>query len=135
MPKPDKGDVTEYHIHLHQGQDDAAIAAITNLANLVQSAMPTMIESVNQLREQVQSLETQMATDLSRITSEVAETRTVIDGAIALIQGLAEALRNAASSEDVTAEVNALADSLESAQADLAAAIDNVPHPDNTLPS
>lgn len=65
-----------------------------------------------------------MATDLTRLTTEVEETRTVIDGAVALITNLAQLLRDAAGSPDVTTEVNALADQLDAKQAELAAAIE-----------
>jgi len=61
-----------------------------------------------------------MSIELDRLTAEVADTATVIDSAITLIQGLRDAL--VAAGTDPVA-LNALADSLDSQQAALAAAI------------
>ena len=61
-----------------------------------------------------------MSKELDRLTAEVADTATVIDSAIVLIQGLHDQL--VAAGTDPVA-LNALADSLDSQQAALAAAI------------
>jgi restriction endonuclease Mrr len=134
MPKPDKEGTVEYHFHLHQGDSDELTRAVTDLANVVQGAMPTIINSVNQLREQVQSLEARVATDLTSIRTEVNEAKTVLAGAKALIEGLYQALLDALAGENLTEDVKAIADDLGASVDELAAAVDNVPVPDNTLP-
>ncbi len=65
--------------------------------------------------------------DLSRLTAEVEESRTVQDSAIALLVNLSDMLRAAAGDP---AEVNALADQLDAQTNALAAAVTaNTPTP------
>lgn len=59
-------------------------------------------------------------TTLDRLTTEVAETVTVIDSAVVMIEGLAQQIRDTAG--DATA-ANALADTLDAKANALAAAI------------
>ena len=63
-----------------------------------------------------------MSAELDRLTTEVAETRTVIDSAIVLIRGL-KARGDAAIADGSLETLSALSDELDSAQEDLAAAI------------
>ncbi len=68
-----------------------------------------------------------MSAELDRLTTEVAETRNVVDSAILLIKSLADQIRDNA---DDPAALNALADTLDAQQADLAEAVAA-----NTMPS
>lgn len=61
-----------------------------------------------------------MATDLSRITSEVTEIGTAVDSAVALLGELAQLIRDNATDP---AALNALADTLDSKGNELAAAV------------
>ncbi len=61
-----------------------------------------------------------MSAELDRLTTEVSETSTVVDSAVALIQGLAEQIRQLATDP---AALNALADSLDTKTNELAAAV------------
>jgi hypothetical protein len=63
-----------------------------------------------------------MATVIEDLVREVAETRTVTDSAVALLQGLKAALDAAVAANDMTAVAAAVAD-LDAQQAALAAAI------------
>lgn len=66
-----------------------------------------------------------MSAELDALTAEVAQTNTVIDSAIALIQGLKGAL-DAAGTDPV--KLQALSDSLDAKQKQLAqAVVDNTP--------
>ncbi len=66
-----------------------------------------------------------MSAALDRLTTEVAETKTAIDSALALITGLAQQIRDIAT--DPVA-LNALADELDAKQAEIAAAVEaNMP--------
>lgn len=131
MPRLEK-DKVEYHIYLHQGEGDseALSKSITDLTNVVQSALPSIINAINQLREQFIHMEETVATDLSSIRNEVNEAKTVMAGAKTLIEGLVKALQDALAGNDVTGDVQAIADELSGASDDLATAIDNVPHPE-----
>lgn len=77
-----------------------------------------------------------MATDLTHIRAEAAESKDVMAAAASLIRNLAQLLRDAvASGGDVTAEVNEIADSLDAGQADLSAAIvEGTPADPNATP-
>lgn len=61
-----------------------------------------------------------MGAALERLKTEVAETKTVAESAVALIGGLAQQIRDAIEDEDA---LNELADSLDADQAELSAAI------------
>lgn len=63
-----------------------------------------------------------MANELDRLTTEVSETETVVDSAIALITGIAQQLRDAVAQNNPAA-ITALADKLDAKQAELAAAV------------
>ena len=66
--------------------------------------------------------------ELARLTTEVAETKTVVDSAITLLGGLAQQIRDL---KGQPAALAALADKLDAQQAALAAAIvANTPGPD-----
>ena len=70
-----------------------------------------------------------MSTELDRLTTEVAETRTVVESAIVLISGLRQRLDDAIASGDPAA-LTALSEDLDSQQAALAAAVAaNTPTP------
>jgi hypothetical protein len=74
---------------------------------------------------------TKMSEALDRLTAEVSETKSAVDSAVALISGLAQQIRDNVS-EDA---LNALADSLDAQQAELAEAVTNntaVPSPGTT---
>lgn len=61
-----------------------------------------------------------MSVELDRLTTEVAETKTAVDSAITLIDGLAQRLRDVANDP---AAITALADELDAQQAKIAAAV------------
>lgn len=125
MPRPEERVI---HIHIHNENNEALVAAVHDLVAAVETSTADIITRIDELGEA-------MATDLSRITQEVEDTRTVIDSAITLLNGLAQALRDAAAGADVTVEVNALADALDQKQSDLAAAIEaNTPADPNATP-
>lgn len=63
-----------------------------------------------------------MSAATERMKQEVAETKTVIGSAKTLIANLAQRLRDALASND-TAALNAMADELDAAQGELAAAV------------
>lgn len=68
-----------------------------------------------------------MSAALDRLTSEVSETSTAVDSVLALVEGLAQQIRDAA--EDPV-KLNALADELDAKQAAIAAAVTaNTPTP------
>jgi len=70
---------------------------------------------------------TTMSAELDRLTTEVGETRTVVDSAVLLLGQLADLIR--ANATDPAA-LNALADDLDRQQGDLAAAVAaNTPTP------
>ena len=70
-----------------------------------------------------------MNAELDRLTTEVAETRTVVESAIVLISGLRQRLDDAIASGDPAA-LTALSEDLDSQQAALAAAVAaNTPTP------
>ena len=61
-----------------------------------------------------------MSAELDRLTTEVAETKTVIDSAITLLSGLSAQIR---ALKDDPAKLAALADDLDAKQQELAAAV------------
>lgn len=61
-----------------------------------------------------------MSAQLDRLAAEVTETKTVAQSAIALLNGLAQQIRDL---KEDPAALEALADELDSTQADLAAAV------------
>ena len=61
-----------------------------------------------------------MTPAMERITREVAETKTAVQSAVTLINGLAQQIRDNA---DDPVALNALADDLDQSQADIAAAV------------
>lgn len=65
-----------------------------------------------------------MAGEIARLTTEVAETRTVIDSAVVTLENLSAFIREHA---DDPAALNKFADDLDAGQSALAAAIANVP--------
>lgn len=88
----------EIHIH-HHTVDGAAILAVL---------------------DRIDQRTLHMATDLSRITSEVTEIGTAVDSAVALLGELAQLIRDNATDP---AALNALADTLDSKGNELAAAV------------
>ena len=83
-------------------------------------AIPHMGDQLNRILDLINKLETKMATALEDLTTKVSDTKTVIDSAIVLIQGIKAAL-DAAGSNPVA--LKALSDSLAASDAALAAAI------------
>jgi hypothetical protein len=83
---------------------------------------PTDSESIVRLLHQLIGKVNIVSAELDRLTSEVAETNTVIDSAILLIQGIKAQLDAAIAAND-PALLTALSDSLDSQQQALAAAI------------
>lgn len=74
-----------------------------------------------------------MAGELERLTTEVAETRGVVASAIALIKGFKQALDEAIAANDPAA-LTALSDSLDAGQQELAQAIAENPLPGEPPP-
>jgi predicted nucleic acid-binding Zn-ribbon protein len=80
-------------------------------------------EKLDRALELLTALKTQgdaMATDLTRLTTEVTENSSAIDSAVTLIEGLAEQIRQLATDP---AALNALADQLDASSNRLAAAV------------
>ncbi len=81
---------------------------------------PGLEQLLQIFREILQEMK-QMSAELDRLTTEVGETGTVVDSAIALIQGLAEQIRQLATdpvalgklADDLDAKTNALAAAVE----------------------
>jgi len=69
------------------------------------------------------SLETGMTAEFDALTAEVTETKTTIDSAIALIQGLKTMLEDALASGDPVTAIEALRVELDASQQALAAAV------------
>ena len=85
------------------------------------------LEHQHEMLHQIKEGMIHMSAALDRITAEVAETKTAVASVLTLVAGLAEQIRNNA--EDPVA-LNALADDLDAAQADIAAAVAaNTPTP------
>lgn len=93
---------THIHVHVH-------IDGLVRIEDKIDAVMAT-IESQGE----------EMSAELDRLTTDVANLRTVEDSAITLLQGLAAQIRDNANDP---AALTALADSLEADTADLSAAI------------
>lgn len=89
-------------IHVHNHGDDNKLSMILAGIEAILKGMKTM------------------SADLTKITSEVAETRTVVESAVVLLDELGQLIRDNA---DDPAALRALADDLDSQQAALAAAV------------
>lgn len=79
-----------------------------------------VLRSLLTLQTQLHQGQTDMTAELTRLTAEVAQTRSAIDSAVTLIAGLAQQIRDNATDP---AALSALADSLDAGQADIAAAV------------
>ena len=77
-------------------------------------------DQLNRILNAIHHLEKKLSTELQDLTTQVAETKTVIDSAIVLIQGIKAALDAAGSNP---AALKALRDSLDTSEQALAAAI------------
>lgn len=90
------------------------------------------------LAQSINSLEDNVAIDFSALQDEVNQNTTVDQSAITLINGLAakvdELAASVASEPAVQAALNEFAESMRTSREGLAAAVDNVPHPDQGLP-
>jgi hypothetical protein len=100
--------IHEIHVHVHPGGEDS-LSEILKLVKQVHAGIGKILTNQEQ----------EMA-DLTRLTTEVSETNGVVDSAIALLNQLADLIRQTAGNQ---AEAEALADSLDAKQAELAAAI------------
>lgn len=90
-------------LYIHTDPDPALVAAVTKLAGKVEK----------------------MSAELDRLTAAVAAEKTADDSLIALVKGLAQQIRDNATDP---AALTALADSLDSDQAEIAAAVaENTP--------
>ena len=83
-------------------------------------AIPHIEDQLNRILDAINQLGIKMANELADLTTKVSDTKTVIDSAIVLIQGIKAAL-DAAGSNPVA--LKALSDSLAASDAALAAAI------------
>lgn len=100
---------------------------LTSFWDRVRGAQLDRIEAQTTLILKVVKL---MAGELERLTQEVAETSTAVDSAIVLLGGLKAALDAAIAQLPNTTALNALSDSLDAKQSELAAAIvANTPQP------
>lgn len=88
--------------------------------HLMDPAAHMKLDKVVELVTQLLKGQTAMSAELDRLTTEVAETKTVTQSAIVLLGQLSDLIRQNAN--DPTA-LNALADQLDSNQADLANAV------------
>lgn len=88
-----------------------------------------MLEHQHELLHRILERVIPMSAALDRLTSEVSETSTAIDSVLALVEGLAQQIRDAA---DDPVKLNALADELDAKQQAIAAAVAaNTPTPPN----
>ena len=83
-------------------------------------ASPHIEDQLNRILDAINQIGMTMANELADLTTKVSDTKTVIDSAIVLIQGIKAAL-DAAGSNPVA--LKALSDSLAASDAALAAAI------------
>ena len=83
-------------------------------------AIPHIEDQLNRILDAINQLGIKMANELADLTTKVSDTKTVIDSAIVLIQGIKAAL-DAAGANPVA--LKALSDSLAASDAALAAAI------------
>jgi ABC-type transporter Mla subunit MlaD len=116
-------DEIQYHdvtLHLDAASDPEAAAKLDQI-----------LKKLTQLEKTITQGDQALMADLSRLQQEVDETGTVVDGAVTLINGLSEALREAAGNPE---EIERLASQLDAKVNELAQAVDNVPHPDQGLP-
>lgn len=94
----------DFHIYLHSNHDETL----------------KRLDRVERLLSQLLQKGNAMSAALERITQEVAETKTAVESAITLINGLAQQIRDNA--EDPVA-LNALADELDAQQAAIGEAV------------
>jgi septal ring factor EnvC (AmiA/AmiB activator) len=100
--------LTEVTVHVH-------LASHADVAEIQQG-----LRTITGLLHALQSQGVSMSAALDRLTTEVSETATVVDSAIALISGLADQIR---ALQTDPAALAALADALDAKQAELAAAV------------
>jgi hypothetical protein len=120
-----------YKYVYHYAVDDEAHAKLDQILVQQDLILAMLRADVRRDRADKQRDEAVMA-DLSQLQREVEETGSVVDSAVTLINGLADALREAATDP---AEIQRLADQLSGKVDELAAAVDNQPHPDQGLPT
>lgn len=110
----------DVYLHLEGGTGDAAgdVGAISE-------KLDTIISLLTQITVQEDA---QMA-DLAALQASVDAQSSVVDGAVALIQGLSQALKDAVAANDPAA-IQAVIDELDANTSELATAVDNVPHPE-----
>lgn len=89
------------HVHIHQHCDPVLSDALSRLAALEAKVFT-------------------MSAELDRLTAEVAQTSTAVDSVLALVEGLAQQIRDLSGNP---AALNALADELDAKQAAIAAAV------------
>lgn len=86
-----------------------------------------ILEHHHELLHDIKEGNITMSAELDRLTTEVAETKTAVASVLALVEGLAQQIRDNAT--DPVA-LNKLADDLDAAQQDIAAAVTaNTPTP------
>ena len=83
-------------------------------------ATPHLEDQLNRILDAINQIGMKMANELADLTSQVAQTNSVIDSAIVLIQGIKAALDAAGSNP---AALKALSDSLDTSEQALAAAV------------
>lgn len=96
----------------------------------IDTKLDTVIDLLGQISFQLTTRTDQgeeIVADLAALQASVDTQSSVIDGAVALIQGLSQALKDAIASNDPAA-IQAVVDQLDSNTNELAAAVDNVPH-------
>lgn len=101
----------EHHFYFH-GEDTSSLSEQMKQLNANITAL------ISNLKQQ----ETAMSAEMDRLTASVQRNTSVTDSALALISGLADQVRNAASSGDPAA-LNALADQIDAESQKLADAV------------
>lgn len=99
-------------VYLHHTSESELLRRIDALSQRLDGVVDSL--------EVIQQQGVIMAGELARLTTEVQEMAGVVDSAVALINGLAQQIRDLATDP---AALNALADSLDSKAGELAAAV------------
>lgn len=96
----------------------------------IEAKLDTVIDLLGHISYQLTTRTDQgeeIVADLAALQASVDSQSSVIDGAVALIQGLSQALKDAIASNDPAA-IQAVVDQLDANTSELATAVDNVPH-------
>lgn len=124
MAQPDHtppGQAQRIDVHVHHDETSG-----------IPEKLDTIIVSLGEISSQLTARNDQgeeLMADLAALQASVDAQSSVVDGAVALIQGLSQALKDAVAANDPAA-IQAVIDELDANTSELATAVDNVPHPE-----